>query len=470
MGMYAATACLCVFVFVLALDIMGVFSTKNHFPVDGKALAKLLASKGANVIIVARDEAKLNAAIKEISRFHTISADVTSSNGNDRILEEATRWNGQAPDIVWANAGSSHPGLFLDTSDEIMRRQMDLNYWAANGLARSTLKLWTTPSSHPKEGHRHFVITASVVSFIGIAGYSPYSPAKAALRSLADTLRSELNLYNGMRRSKNPEVRSKAPDQDIAIHFVAPATIQSPGYENEERIKHSVTKELEKDDPKQSEEEVAKAALKGLENGGFIVTTQFTGHAMRAAALGPSPRNNWLVDTLFAWLASIIWLFVTPDLEKKVFEYGKMHDLIVKIEESWQDCVIGLDSSKMRSEVSRNSIYDLIDAEIKQIQATQICISYIMAHKSLKDTAKENPTQIGDPVSLKAETSKTEPTKDDRGAGAGKSGETLKEKAEKSLKNNPSALGDPVSLKAETSNSEPTKDDRGARGTGKPKI
>ena len=36
--------------------------------------------------------------------------------------------------------------------------------------------------------------------------------------------------------------------------------------------------------------------------------------------------------------------------------------------------------------------------------------------KSLKEAAKENPTMLGDPVSLKAETSDTEPTENDRGA------------------------------------------------------
>lgn len=35
--------------------------------------------------------------------------------------------------------------------------------------------------------------------------------------------------------------------------------------------------------------------------------------------------------------------------------------------------------------------------------------------KSLKELAQENPTQLGDPVSLKAETSDHEPTDQDRG-------------------------------------------------------
>lgn len=43
-------------------------------------------------------------------------------------------------------------------------------------------------------------------------------------------------------------------------------------------------------------------------------------------------------------------------------------------------------------------------------------------HKSLKELAKGNPTQLGDPVSLKAETSDHEPTHQDRGA-KGKDGD-----------------------------------------------
>jgi hypothetical protein len=60
--------------------------------------------------------------------------------------------------------------------------------------------------------------------------------------------------------------------------------------------------------------------------------------------------------------------------------------------------------------------------------------------------------------------------------GDNKGGEkqTLKQKAEEKLKTNPTMLGDPVSLKAETSDTEPTADDRGALGTskssGKPKM
>ena len=86
---------------------------------------------------------------------------------------------------------------------------------------------------------------------------------------------------------------------------------------------------------------------------------------------------------------------------------------------------------------------------------------------SLKDKAehslKSNPSAVGDPVSLKAETSNSEPTdKDEPNKGGDGKKKTLKQVAEDS---NPTMLGDPVSLKAETSDSEPTDDDRGASDT-----
>ncbi|MCJ1318178.1 hypothetical protein MMC15_003506 [Xylographa vitiligo] len=93
--------------------------------------------------------------------------------------------------------------------------------------------------------------------------------------------------------------------------------------------------------------------------------------------------------------------------------------------------------------------------------------------KKLKDPALANPTQLGDPVSLKAEAADSEPTDQDRGAQSstppGESENTSRTsdvRPSKSLKElakeNPTQLGDPVSLKAETADSEPTEHDRGA--------
>ncbi|KAK5132639.1 hypothetical protein LTR08_008761 [Meristemomyces frigidus] len=337
---------------------MGIFSRKNHFEVDGRTvlitggsqgmgrgLGKLLAQKGANVVIVARTQGKLDEALKYISsfakspqtqRFHAISADLISPEENARVLDEVTTWNdGHPPDIVWANAGMAHPSLFIETPLETLRSQMDMNYWAAAYLAHATLKLWlrpVTPKATPTDPEspkpRHFIMTSSVACFVGIAGYCPYSPAKAALRNLADTLRSEVNLYNGFRRSKNPPSSSGVPAADVHIHCVAPGTITSPGYANEQLTKHPVTMVLEEGDAVQTEDEVALAAVTGLERGGFLITTQWLGHAMRAGALGGSARNGWgVMDTVFSWVVNIAWLFIGPDMESKVWNWGKTNEV-----------------------------------------------------------------------------------------------------------------------------------------------
>ncbi|KAL9121050.1 MAG: hypothetical protein Q9187_002394 [Circinaria calcarea] len=102
-------------------------------------------------------------------------------------------------------------------------------------------------------------------------------------------------------------------------------------------------------------------------------------------------------------------------------------------------------------------------------------ITFRSGKKKLKNIA--NPTQLGDHVSLKAEATDSEPTDQDRGAQSSPASSSTgkdtssengnNQKAPKKLKDlakeNPSMLGDPVSLKAETADSAPTKDDRGAQ-------
>ena len=302
----------------------------------GKALAKLLAKKGAHVVIVARDIQKLEAALHEIKAaasapatqcFHCISANLTDAAENRRVVEETTRWNnGQPPDIVWANAGASYPHLFLETDLSVLRSQMDTNYWTATYLAHATLTAWTRPSKASSTAStlpRHFIITSSSAAFCGVAGYTPYSPAKSALRSLADNLQSEVQLYNGARYAPASTTGS---NPEIKIHIVLPGTILTPGHEHEQTLKHPVTSILEADDPAQTEDQVAQAAVRGLERGDYMITTQWLGHLMRAGALGGSPRNGFgVVDTIVGWVTYVAWLFIGPDMEKKVWKWGKTH-------------------------------------------------------------------------------------------------------------------------------------------------
>ncbi|KAF2856091.1 3-ketosphinganine reductase-like protein [Plenodomus tracheiphilus IPT5] len=354
-----ATVVLLILVGIVSADIMGfAFWKGNQFQVEGQTVlltgssqgmgrevARLLSARGANLILVARTTKNLEAAVEHAKahaknpstqRFTHISADVTSESENARIISEAIAWNnGNMPEIVWCVAGSARPGLFIETSTDTLRTQMELNYFAAAYLAHKTLKAWLYPERpfEPQgkglapEPPRKFIITSSVIAFINLAGYSPYGPAKAALRSLADGLRSEVQMYNAARRSKTPNGDQAHAPFDVDIHIIFPGTVLSPGYENEEKTKHPVTRELESADPKQTELEAATAAVKGLEAGNYMTSTNWLGELMRLGTLSGSQRNNVIIDTIGAWIANIIWLFVGPDLNSKVWGWGKKNGM-----------------------------------------------------------------------------------------------------------------------------------------------
>jgi len=247
-------------------------------------------------------------ATNAAQRFHYISADVSTSDGATNIIEAATAWNnGRDPDIVWCIAGAAHPGLFLESSATAMRRQMDVNFWSCSDMAHAVLSKWLSPSASKDE--HHLIFTSSVVAFYAVAGYAPYAPAKAAIKALSDTLAQEILLYG----------------DHVKIHTVFPGTTTSPGRDKENATKPAITHILEESDPVQTPEEVARKAIKGLENGDYLVTVGWLGSLMRGVAWGGARRNNSVVDLVVSWAAALICLFVNMDLNGKVRAYGKKH-------------------------------------------------------------------------------------------------------------------------------------------------
>lgn len=261
-------------------------------------------------------------------RFFYISADLTDANECERVLAEVTAWNnGSAPDVVWCCAGFCRPGFFIDVPLSVQRQQMDTVYWTAANMAHATLRNWLSPiapSQQEKNPRRHLIFTCSTLAFTPIAGYGPYSPAKAAIRSLSDTLSQEIEMYNGVHAQRH---RFYAPAADVKIHTVFPMGILSPGFDNEQKIKPELTKKLEEADKPQTPDEVASIAISALERGEYLITTMFVGNVMKATSLGPSPRNSIIGDTLLSWLSNVVFLQVIPDLRNKAFNWGKANGL-----------------------------------------------------------------------------------------------------------------------------------------------
>ncbi|KAK8086180.1 3-ketodihydrosphingosine reductase [Apiospora phragmitis] len=299
---------------------MGWFG-HNHMPVEGRTIlmtggsegiglsaARIFSSKGANVAIVSRNQAKLDEAIKrtktqakspDTQRFHAIAADVAEPGYAERVVADATAWNdGQPPEIVWCLAGLATPMLW--TEEEAMkaaRYSMDVNYFGSAEMSRAIMCAWLLPgqaeqgakqpsTKQSRPAAKHIIFTGSVLSTFSLAGHGTYAPSKFAVRALADALAMEM-------------------------HLVLPNSVTTAGYERENATKP------------QSAEEVASLSIAGLEKGRYFITTAFVGDLMRWGAMGKSPRNNWFIDTLMASILPLIMLYVTWDMKKVVSSWVK---------------------------------------------------------------------------------------------------------------------------------------------------
>jgi 3-dehydrosphinganine reductase len=335
---------------VVGIVTMSIFARQNHFPLAGRtaivtggsqglglAIAKLLASRGANVVIVAQDLRKLESAVNEIKlsaksqeqRFRHLSFDLRDPSSAPTILSSVTKWNnGSPPSIIFCCAGHCIPGFFASSSIETLRAQMDTIYWSAAYMAHAALNAWLQPPLAPEnkqttqpssDNTRHIIFTSSTLAFFPVAGYAPYSPAKAAMKSLTDTLNQELSVYNGARNSPSS---SAAPQADIKIHTIYPMGILTPGFENENKLKPALTLMLEKDDKPQTPDEVARVAVERIEGGEQHITTMFLGHVLKGVGMGASGRSG-VMDVLYHMIGSIAILFVAPEFVKKCWNWGR---------------------------------------------------------------------------------------------------------------------------------------------------
>ncbi|KAI1805956.1 NAD(P)-binding protein [Daldinia bambusicola] len=332
---------------------MGSFLSRNEFPVEGRTIlitggsrglglsaARQLAEKGANVIIVARNEAKLQEGVAFISqgartpesqRFHHIAADVTTSAECARVVAESIEWNnGSPPDIVWCCSGSAYPTLYIDTPPEQFQTMMDSNYFSCAYMAHAVLNAWLrsnpdgasseTPAE-PKAAPlpaRHIIFTGSFVSFYSFAGFTPYSPSKAAIRALSDSLSQEMNLY----AAAHPNIPR------VRVHTVFPATMPTQGLDEENRVKTDLTKSLEEGDQVLEPDEVARRAIRGLESGEDLVPTSTIIRLVMTSVLGGSSRGGFwkgLANTLLGWIVLVVMVFIRWEMDTKVTKWGKQH-------------------------------------------------------------------------------------------------------------------------------------------------
>lgn len=155
----------------------------------GRATAQRLLDAGAQVLLVARDEAALNALAQSLAlageRVGVRAADLTQPRDRAALCDFARSWRGGI-EILINNAGSNTFGLYEDLTAAQLDLCLALNVTAPMQLCRDLLPWLQTRDSAA------IVNIGSVFGSIGFPGYAAYSATKFAMRGFSEALRREL--------------------------------------------------------------------------------------------------------------------------------------------------------------------------------------------------------------------------------------------------------------------------------------
>jgi NAD(P)-dependent dehydrogenase (short-subunit alcohol dehydrogenase family) len=169
----------------------------------GLATAKLFAEEGAHVFISGRRQPELDTAVKEIGhQAVAVKADVSSLTDLARLFAAVKTAKGRI-DVLFANAGIYEFTPFGTITEETYDRMFDINVKGALFTVQQALPLISDGGS--------IILTGSVVGSKGFEAASIYSATKAAVRSFARTLTTDLKA------------------RKIRVNLLSPGPIQTPG-------------------------------------------------------------------------------------------------------------------------------------------------------------------------------------------------------------------------------------------------
>ena len=154
----------------------------------GEALARALADRGAELVLSARREAKLQKAASECAnpeRHRVLPLDLAEPEMLEEAARRALGFHGHL-DVVIHNAGISQRALAKDTDLAVVRRLLEVNFFGTVALTRVVL-----PSMLARRSG-HLVAVTSLVGKIGTPLRSAYAASKHALHGYFDSLRAEV--------------------------------------------------------------------------------------------------------------------------------------------------------------------------------------------------------------------------------------------------------------------------------------
>jgi NAD(P)-dependent dehydrogenase (short-subunit alcohol dehydrogenase family) len=171
----------------------------------GLATAKLFLAEGAKVCITGRNQKRLDAAALELGpEALVLKADVTDLSAMERSIAATVKRFGNL-DIVFANAGTGSFTPVGSTSFQCFDEILRVNVTSTFFIVQACLPYLNQGAS--------VVFNSSVQNVNGRPGLSAYAASKAAVRTMARVLASELS------------------PRGIRVNVVSPGAVDTPIWE-----------------------------------------------------------------------------------------------------------------------------------------------------------------------------------------------------------------------------------------------
>ncbi|MFY0624109.1 MAG: SDR family NAD(P)-dependent oxidoreductase [Pelagimonas sp.] len=147
----------------------------------GRELAKQLDAQGAQLILSARKPERLETLRSELSQARIVVMDVTDR----KSVQQAIECIGEIDGVIY-NAGTYEPMRASEWDSEKALTMLDVNFTGAIRVLGPIVPRFVA------KGQGDITLIGSLSGYRGLPASIGYSASKAALRSLAETMRFDL--------------------------------------------------------------------------------------------------------------------------------------------------------------------------------------------------------------------------------------------------------------------------------------
>ncbi|MCF2875561.1 MULTISPECIES: SDR family oxidoreductase [unclassified Tenacibaculum] len=150
----------------------------------GKLIAKKFQKEGWNVIATMRTPEK-ETELTQLENVLVNRLDVTNQESITKAVAEGIEQFGKI-DVLVNNAGFGLQGPFMDSSEAMIRKQMDVNVYGVLNVTKAVLP------NLEKEGGT-IINFSSIAGLVGLPHTSVYNATKYAVEGFTEGLQYELN-------------------------------------------------------------------------------------------------------------------------------------------------------------------------------------------------------------------------------------------------------------------------------------